>query len=199
MKNHPTKAEIYIERDSEGRDISAEFEQYAITRALYQMCTWKNKNDPVNLTNDEKALATRLGKANSRRRRQFMYDQRHHLKLASLEPNAEEEEDLNIQALNFSKMSQDPEKGVSNVPPGFANSRDTFSSVKYPTILSETTATKYTAPPQQLQDNRSTTSGSTSYSGYQMSDISIPAAPQDKLQKEFECPYCKYIDQHSPL
>jgi hypothetical protein len=191
LRNRSTKAEAFIERDSDGRDVSADFEDYAITRALYQMCSWKNTTNPANLTGDEKALATRLGKANSRRRRQFMYDQSHHRKLANFEHNVDEEEEGNTPAPKASDAIQSSQEfnSASKTP---INPHGAFSTTKAPTFLSRTTATKYIAPPKQPSDNRSATSGSTVYSGYQMSDISIPAAPEDKFNKEFQCPYCKF-------
>jgi hypothetical protein len=189
LRNRSTKAETFIERDSEGRDVSADFEHYAITRALHQMSKWKNTTNPDNLTDDEKALATRLGKANSRRRRKFMYDQRHHRKLANFEHNMDEER--NIPAPEASNVIQGGGQGSNNAPKILMNLHGAFPCIKAPTLLSGTTATKYIAPPKQPSDNRSTASGSTAYSGYQMSDVSIPAAPEDKFNKEFQCPYCK--------
>lgn len=190
LRNRSTKAEAFIERDSEGRDVSADFEDYAITRALHQMCSWKNTTNPANLTGDEKALATRLGRANSRRRRQFMYDRSHHRKLANFEHNVDEEEERNTPAPEISEAIQSGQE-FNNAPNMPIHPHAALSTIKAPTFLSETTATKYIAPPEQPSDNRSTTSGSTAYSGYQMSDISIPAAPEDKFNKEFQCPYCK--------
>jgi hypothetical protein len=191
LRNRSTKAEAFIERDSEGRDVSADFEHYTITRALYQMCTWKNTTDPANLTNGEKALATRLGKANSRRRRQFMYDRRHHRKLANFEHGIDEEEGRKTLATDVSEAIQGGGQEFNNVSKMPANLCGLFTSIKASTFLSGTTATRCIASPKQPSDNRSTISSSTAYSGYQMSDISIPAAPEDKFNKEFQCPYCK--------
>ena len=193
LRNRSTKAETFVERDSEGRDVSADFEHYAITRALHQMCTWKNKISPAELTNDEENLAIRLGKANSRRRRRFMYDQSHHRKLANFKPNFDEEGDRNIPAPERSKAIEGRSQEHNNPSNVLLNMHGTISSTKAFTILSDTTATKYVPPPYQIPDNQSATSSSTTYSGYQMSDVSIPVAPEDSFNKEFQCPYCKYI------
>jgi hypothetical protein len=191
LRNRSTKAETFIERDSEDRDVSADFESYAITRALHQMSNWKNTTNPANLTNDEKALATRLGKANSRRRRRFMYDQRHHHKLANIVHNVDKIAERNTPAPEVSEAIQSSGQRSGNAPKMPMNLRRALSNIKAPTFLSGTTATKYIAPPRHPSDNISTTSSSTAYSGYQMSDVSIPPAPEDKFNKELQCPYCK--------
>jgi hypothetical protein len=195
LRNRSTKAEAFIERDDEGRDVSKDFELYAITRALHQMCTWKNVENPDHLTEADKRLATGLGKANSRRRRQFIYDQKHHRKLSKLALSVDaEQERTNLAPIAPIDFTGHPvrDQVFNDTPQMLLEQHGSFPGHKAPTLLSATTATAYIAPRKPLSDSGSTFSASTAYSGYQMSDISIPAAPEDKFNKDFECPYCEY-------
>lgn len=193
LRNRTIKAEAFIGRDSESREISERFEQYAVIRARHQLCSWKNK---TTLTKAEDQLAVRLGKANSRRRIQFMYDQRHYQKLAVFEYD----DDDKIKPTPLIKEgTQVISIGIDNVPKTLERRLEKLSVSEAPTLLSGTTASKYIPPSEETFDTRSTISGSTTHSGYQMSDISIPEAPGDDLNKDFQCPYCKYVQISRPV
>lgn len=70
VQNRKTKAANYVDRDESGHDMSSEFEKYA---------THLVKQEYPDMS---QVLCERLGYANSLRRRQFLYRQRHQQKLS---------------------------------------------------------------------------------------------------------------------
>ncbi|TEY52510.1 hypothetical protein BOTCAL_0257g00030 [Botryotinia calthae] len=193
LQNRSTKAENFVEKDEDGRDLTAEFEAYAIVRAKHQMRAWKNITSEMGLEKDDEDLAIRIGKANSRRRRQFMYDQRHRRKFVSIEKDAEEEEhnEESPQHIGPAENRSTLIPKSSEIPASIFKS---FAGSAIAAILSETTATELGQKFEGISDNSSTASSSSTYSGYQMSHVSIPEAPEIEFGKGFQCPYCKLYD-----
>ena len=174
------KAANYIDRDESGHDMSSEFQKFATTLI-------KQKYPDIS-----EALCERLGCANSLRRRQFLYRQRHEQKL-SLGANSRPPNKVTALKLEHPVPNQDFLDG-GHTPSKNPQSRHiTTQKDRQSTPLSHTVAS--TLEIHSFQPGAALSKVSTAITASPLQG-SFDVPPPPKLNagaKEFQCPYCFMI------
>lgn len=177
-QSRKTKAAKYVDRDESGHDMSSEFEKYA-TRLI------KQKYPDIS-----QVLCERLGYANSLRRRQFLYRQRHQQKL-SLGTTRRVPQGATVLMSGPPVLSPGVGDGAHSLSndlqsgPSPAAREDGKSA-----LLSQTMASALAIRSIRQRGALSNTSTVITASPVPGS-FDVPSAPKMTARaKEFQCPYC---------
>ncbi len=179
VQNAAARSTSFIEKDEDGNDVSAFFEQYVLKRIIHHYPDLSLK------------IAERLSRAIRRRRRQFMYQRRHREKLGRIR-NGEEKPFTLGQNMGGDKLNSSMSHGLAGHISDPHVTTGPEPTIFHRSILSETTATQYVPRPEQPQAS-SIKSFSTASGIFQGSEIDIPPPISPDKDQEFECPYCFFI------
>jgi hypothetical protein len=179
IQNAAARSACFIDKDVDGNDLLATFEEYVLQRIVHHYPDLSRR------------IAERLSRAIGRRRRQFMYQRRHREKLGRSHRGGEHP------TISAQNMDRDNLKSSLTHELAVPTSQRQVTTEPEPTvfhhsILSETTATQYVPRPEQPQAP-STKSFSTASGIFQGSEIDIPPPILPDKDQEFECPYCFFI------
>ena len=173
-QNRKTKAASYVDRDENGHDMSSEFEKFAIRliRLKYPVMS--------------QALCKRLGYANSLRRRQFLYRQRHQQKLSLGLKNRTRNIAVDSRSeIEYSYLT--PQNRIDG------QSSPALQHDRKGALLSQTMATSLEIRSFRPGDALSKVSTAITTAPMQ-SSFDVPPPPRlTPKAKEFQCPYCCLI------
>jgi hypothetical protein len=178
-----------IDKDT-GVDLVSQYEFFDI-KHIRDVFTELRNELPKDIRDDKAndPLIERLGKANSRRRQQFMYWEKHRDKLAA-ESMVEEAAVADRYKIDSAERSKPPRGGAIYVNDAQSPELKVEQSMVTRSVLTATTATLF-LPPVVSDEGESVVSAATTARGIDGKGVNLPGPPKEVQNgKDFECPYC---------